>query len=143
MGKALVIYDTATSSIKGVNWVSQDKDADHYPLDPSTETALEVPADHPVMQSQQPWKIANGQLVQKNLVTLSASAATFPADGTSTVDLTFTGLSAAASVQVGNQAVTISPADNVITLSSDTPQSFTVQLVDADQWSNPVTVEAQ
>lgn len=143
MAKTLVIYNNSDNSICGYARVAQDQDAKLYPPDPQNQTVIEIPMDHPAFWNQPQYKIASGQLVQKNVVQLAASAPSFPADGTSTVDLTFTGLNAAATVQVGGQAVTVSPTDNVITLSADAPQTFNVQLVDEDQWSNAVTVEAQ
>lgn len=140
--KQFVIFDTASSQIRGYVQIDNPKDADLYPMNPAIESKLEVPPDLPALTNQGQYKIANGQLVQKNIVTLTASAPTFPADGASTVTLTFAGLNASANVQVAGQSVTVSPSDNVLTLTSDAPRSFFVQLNDADQWSNPVTVEA-
>ena len=140
--RKLVIFDTSSSKIIGYVSVDNPNDVALYPIHPATESKLEISLDHPAPNEQEKWKISGGQLVQKNLVTLTASAPTFPADGTSTVTLTFAGLSAAAVVDVGGQSVTVSPTDATITLTCDVPRSFNVQLVDADQWSNPVTVEA-
>lgn len=139
--KQLILYRKSDSQIIGHVSLSQDSDTQFYPSD-DTQVALEIPLNHPALDNQPQWKIVNGALAQKNIVMLTASAPTFPADGTSTVSLTFAGLSGSAVVTVAGQQVTVSPADNVIKLTSDMPRTFSVQLVDTDQWSNPVNVEA-
>lgn len=131
---AFIAYDPSdsTGTIQAAYECTSDQSEGLKNKPPEGMTLLEVPDGTPAIRQQARYKIANGALVQKNIVPLASSAPTFPADGTSTVDLTFSGLNASAIVQVGGQAVTVSPSDNIITLSSDTPQPFTVQLVDAD-----------
>lgn len=105
-------------------------------------SALATSSMAPAWSHPNRFKVISGQVTEKNIVTLTASATTFAADGTTSVSLTFSNLNASASVQVGGQAVTVSPTDNVITLTADAPKQFTIQLIDANQWSNALTVEA-
>lgn len=104
---------------------------------------LPVADDSPALREQQRYKAANGKVIEKNIVQASADSQTFPADGKTAVSVTFNKLSGPATVNVAGQQVAVSVTDNVLTLSADAPQSFTLQVNDADQWSNPVTVEAQ
>lgn len=143
MAKGLVIVNNSDQTIAGIARFTSDSSAASQPFDASKQIVLEVAYDHPVFEDLAQWKVSNGELAQKNIVTLTASAPTFPADGTSTVSLTFTGLNASATVQVAGQSVTVSPSDNVLSLTSDAPRLFEIQLIDNEQWSNPVTVEAQ
>lgn len=139
---AFVVFNNSDSSIVAYYRFGYEQPIDRVAPDPQAQTALAIDTNHPAFSNQAQWKIQDGQLIRKNIVTLSASSPTFPADGTSSVDLTFTGLTASGSVEVGGNAVTVSPSDNVITLTCDAPRAFDVQLVDSEQWSNNVHVEA-
>ena len=140
--KAFVVYNNLDNSIVGFYRYGYAQDVGQVCPKPDKQTALEIPPNHPVFEHQDQYKIQDGQLVQKNIVRLTANSPTFPADGSTPVQITFENLSGPTSIEIGGHQITLTPDDNVLTLTADAPQTFTLQVNDADQWSESLNVEA-
>lgn len=140
--RGFVIFNTKSFDIVYFVTVDYPSDADLYPINPDTESKLEIAPDHPAFANQDQYRIINGQLVRKNIVKVTADTRTFPADGTSQVQVTFDGVTGPTLIKVAGQDAIVSPSDDVLILTADAPRSFKVQVNDAEQWSEPLSVEA-
>jgi hypothetical protein len=121
--------------------VTQDSDlALNY--DPGTESVLELPAGHEANAAPNEWHIVGGQLVQKALVTLTATPQRFTADGVAVCAVSHDhSASVDIWVQPGNTVTTVAHGET-LDLTSDAPQRFSLRVVNPTLRSRPITVEA-
>lgn len=142
MPKSGVRYRTVDQAILGIVLVSRDADL-MLNFDPATEGMIEVPGNHGILSAQLQWRIIDGVLEQKSIVTITASKVAFLANGVDSVALTLIGLVAPAILSLGGGlTVGVSPADANVTITSDLPRLFVAELIDNLHWSALVSVEA-
>lgn len=134
-----VRYDLATGEILG-----HDYGATTVPYTPPAGVGwLDVAPGHPALQAQDAYHVVAGELVPKAVVTLTASAGTFPADGVTECQVTASGLTADAVCWIlPTRTLALPAADPVLVITSDVPRRFVLQVLDPAHWSAPLTVEA-
>jgi hypothetical protein len=134
--KRIVIYNTTTGEILGRISVEQDEHVENYP-DRADIDETEFESQPEIYK-----RVSAGVLVSKAAVTISPSKTTINADGVDASVLTFTGLVANASLNIGGTIVVVTTGNPTLTITSDTPWVFNVWLVDALHVSNQVTITA-
>ena len=134
-----LLYNTDTSEIRGV-----------YNGDTTDVLLLQaVPADYGMLLMETlpdgdllQYRIHEGLLLTKSVITLTPDVTSFPADGSTVCTITCGGVEATCTCVVNNTAYMLSAIDTEIEITSDVPQIFTVQVRDPYFYSAPVIVQA-
>lgn len=133
-----VSYDPATGKILGRYTLSEGQEGAYHNL---------VAVDHltflGVPEKYMRVDLKTKELVKKNHIKATASKSTFTANGIDSSTITFTGHSGSVSVLINNVSRgTVDLATPTVTVTSDMPGPFVVQIMTDTDYSDLITVTA-
>jgi len=123
--KRFVTYDPATSQITGKFLVSDGQEENYQHRFPITEEEYNDQIE--VTMRVDP---AVSVLIPKNKVVLTVSKTSMLANGIDSVTVTCGNLAGSGQVEVGADRATVSPGDNQVAFTTDTPGIYTVKFID-------------
>lgn len=97
--------------------------------------------NHPVMRDTTAWRVVNGEIVEKPLITLTAKPPTFAGDGLAECVISHDNAYPLTVTVDPGETITLAVGE-ALTLTSDVPQRFRIQAEDPELRCSPIIVLA-